>query len=424
MSQLLLITPRYHPFIGPRAHRWTSLAEHWAAQGHEVHVVCARRAHCPSETTLNGVRVHRTGFDSLKELGYFLSRARGGRGRVGVAPKRPGRLARFGIWLYESVWKNLYFPDDAMLWYFPARRKVLQLLENQKFDALVSVSLPFTAHLVGLAAKRRFPDLRWLADIGDPFTIQAKPLNNARIYGAASRRLEAAILRAADVSAVTTAFTQKKYAALFGPDASARLIVIPPLLHPPPKTPTLRSSISSALQIGYFGAFYAPVRTPNAFLDLLERTFQSRPGLQGRLQAHCYGEIFSEFLPILQGQPAVLLHGLRSREEARSAMQRMDILLNIGNTTDYQLPSKAVEYLAAGRPVVNLSYVDDDPFAAFFEKTPNILNLKVENDRVIEAGLQQWLAWLDHLPMLKTPRDLAPFLVGAIARQYAEALDF
>jgi len=71
MSRLLIITAWYHPFIHPRAHRWTALAEYWAAQGAEVHVVCARRRDCPRESVVNGVQVHQVGFDSLKEVFYY-----------------------------------------------------------------------------------------------------------------------------------------------------------------------------------------------------------------------------------------------------------------------------------------------------------------------------------------------------------------
>lgn len=425
MPRILIVTPRYRPFIGPRAHRWTSLAEYWAALGHDVHVVCARRGDCPDEASVHGVQVHRAGFDSLKEAVYFFSRSRSGRGRVGAPTKRPGWLGRLGIWLYDSVWKKLYFPDDAMFWYFPARRKVLQLIERQSFDALISVSLPFTAHLVGLAARRRFPTLRWLADIGDPFTIQAKPLNNAWLYGRLSRRSEALVLRTADVATVTTVFAQKKYVQTFGPAAADHMIVIPPLLHPPPAAlSALPAPQSSLLRIGYFGAFYAPVRTPDAFLDLLERTFERRPALHERLRVDFYGEIFPEFLPRLQRHPAICLHGLRPREEAQAAMREMNILLHIGNTTDFQLPSKAVEYLAAARPVVNLSYVADDPFAAFFDNWPGVLHLRVENNRVTESGLRQWLDWLERPPASEKFPDLDPFLIRTIARQYAGALGF
>ncbi|MBV6440300.1 MAG: hypothetical protein EPGJADBJ_01965 [Saprospiraceae bacterium] len=357
--------------------------------------------------------------------------------------------------MYNAIWKKVYFPDDACIWYFPAKRKVRQLLEKEQFDVVITVSLPFTAHLIGLRLRnlggfvngippiwlaasrlRNFKNFVnvasndrhkffWLADIGDPFSIQAKSLNNSFLYGKWSRRLEQIVLESADAVTVTTEFTLQEFRERFGQKATAKMFVVPPLLHPPPPIPNPQSPIpnpQSPIRIGYFGALYAPVRTPDALLDLLEKTFALKPDMKGRLEAHFYGEIFPEFYERLTAQPAVRLHGLRSRSEVQRAMSEMDILVNIGNTTDFQLPSKVVDYLASGKPVVNLSYTDTDPFASFFGDNNLILNLKVENGRVGEKEVRRWLTWLEEEKKMPDKADLerliAPYLVESVAASY------
>lgn len=402
---------------------------------------------------LNSVRVHRVGFDSLKEWVYFWLGSRAARGRVGGKPSKPSLPERFAAWVYKTIWKNLFFPDDACVWYFPAKRQLCQLLESQKFDAVITVSLPFTGHLLGLVAKRTSRRLDpeeigigklkpiWLADIGDPFSFQAKPPNNAFFFDKINRRLERQVLETADAVSVTTEATLRKYRAQFGEKAVAKMTVIPPLFRSAP-TEGWKEKMGgnasfivhrSSLSMGYFGALYAPTRTPDAFLDLLVQTFLLRPDLRGRLEIHFYGEIFPEFFEKLNAEPAVRLHGLCSREEAWRAMQEMDILLNIGNATDFQLPSKAVDYLAAGKPVLNLSYMESDPFAEFFQRVAHlegvpqvsqnlIFNLKVENGRARNGELERWLKWLESekptLSEAEIGQCVAPFLVGNIARQY------
>jgi len=425
--KLLIVTAWYHPFIHPRAHRWTALSEYWAGEGHEVHVVCSRRRECPDETTLNGVRVHRVGFAALMEAFYYYFGGKSARGRVGAPVVAPGRLARLANWLYNATWKKIYFPDDACVWYLPAKNKVFQLLAQEQFDALITVSLPFTSHLVGLSAKRRYPNLFWLADTGDPFSMQPQPLNNRFLYRKRSHRLERLALESADAATVTTAPTLEKYRLVFGEKAVSSMRVIPPLLHPAPSdSPPRLSSGGSPLRIGYFGALYSPTRTPDAFLDLLERTFIRRPVLRERTEAHFYGDIFPDFYKKMKAQRAVCMHGLRSREEVRAAMQNLDILLNIGNKSDFQLPSKAVEYIASGLPVVHLSYTDDDPFTAFFDGYPAFLQLKVKGDRVTEEDLEKWLAWLTGAYKTAGTTGLknaaGPYLVEAVAKRYGDLL--
>ncbi|MBK6931271.1 MAG: glycosyltransferase [Saprospirales bacterium] len=435
MSRILIISAWYYPFIHPRAHRWTHIAEYWASAGHEVHVVCARRRDCRPEAELNGVCVHRVGFDSLKEFIYYLFGIRAGRGRVGVGARRPGWGLRFFTWLYRVVWQRIYFPDDASIWYFPARRKVRQLLSVEPFDWMVSVSLPFTGHLIGLDAKRRFPDLCWLADIGDPFTIQAKPLNNTKLYGPISRRLENTVLEQADAIAVTNCAATRAYRHYFGPVAK-KIKVVSPLLHPfmpnnpgvgaeKPPWPAFLFHREAAIHLGYFGALYAPIRTPDAFLYLLANTFSECPALEQKIQVHFFGDVFPDFFDQLDQNPNVHLYGLRSRQEVRLAMQRMDYLVNIGNTTDFQLPSKAAEYLASGKPVVHLSYADPDPFVAFWKGAPGILSLRILQNRISGADIRRFIAFLEHPPCTLSGqalvRQLQPCSLGAVAKAY-EAL--
>ncbi|MBP6812080.1 MAG: glycosyltransferase [Saprospiraceae bacterium] len=453
--KILIVTAWYKPFIHPRAHRWAALAEHWASKGHEVHVLTARVRDHSKSGVMQGVHIHRGGFDSLKEWVYYWFGSRQARGRVGLKPGKPSLATRLAAWIYTSIWKNLFFPDDACVWYFPAKRKMRQLLENEHFDAVITVSLPFTGHLVGLLTFRKFQTFGklkpfWLADIGDPFSFQAKSPNNAFFYQKKNSRIERKILESADALTVTTEATLRKYSEQFGEKSVEKMFVVPPLITnhqsttPPitPPSPRLRR----INKIGYFGSLYAPTRTPDAFLDLLAQTFAQRPDLRGRLEVHFYGEVFPAFFEKLSAERCIQLHGLCSRAEVWAAMKEMDVLLNIGNTTDFQLPSKAVDYLAAGKPVLNLSYVENDPFAAFFERisatklrseaaysenkteqVSGVLNLHLSNGKVGDGELHRWLEWLESdkpaLGSAEIAERVAPFLVGNIARQYFRLIE-
>lgn len=430
--KILVVTAWYHPFIHPRAHRWTALAERWVSEGHEVHVVCARQRGHAREGMVNGVHVHRSGFDSLKAVIDHIGFSRYQRGRVGVEPRRPGRSLRLFTWIYRNIWKRICFPDDACFWYFPARKRVSSLLDETAFDLLISVSLPFTGHLVGLyAAKTRKNRIgAWLADIGDPYSIHGKGFYPLEWL---ERRLERRVLEAADATTVTTSFTLQRYERCFGADAVRRMRVIPPLLHPKPEAqPPLFKTPADPVRLGYFGALYAPVRKPDAFLYLLQRTFDLHPDWKNRLEVHFYGEIFPEFFEQLSAVPNVTLHGLRPRAEVQAAMRRMDVLVNIGNATDHQLPSKVVEYLAADRPVLQLSVVKNDPFLHFFQdagytqpEDTLLLNLQTDGDRVGDSELACWLDWLENVgktPVEHTEINIDSYLVASIAARYLSVI--
>lgn len=376
---------------------------------------------------MNGVRIHRTGFDSLKEVFYWAFGDSSARGRVGTEPKKPTLASDLAAWFYRTTWKKLCFPDDACLWFFPARKRAAQLLERHTFDALITVSLPFTGHLIGLFLKKRYPNITWLTDIGDPFSFSPNPLNNSFLFQKLNRRLERRVLETADHSIVTVEAMRRRYRTELGDRAVEKMHVIPPLLTAVHAVSNFQlPNPNPKLVIGFFGALYAPVRTPYALLDFLRKTFTLYPMLRDQLEVHFYGEIFPEFFEALTAEPCVRLHGLCSREAAWAAMQQADILLNIGNATDFQLPSKAVDYLATGRPVLNLSYTRYDPFADFLEKNiPDkslIFNLKADKDGVGESEVRRWLAWLgaEKTPVQREDleRRLVPFRVEQVAAEY------
>jgi hypothetical protein len=49
-------------------------------------------------------------------------------------------------------------------------------------------------------------------------------------------------------------------------------------------------------------------------------------------------------------------------------MHDADILLHIGNNTPTQIPGKLLEYMATGKPMLHVYYIDDDGCLPYLEK--------------------------------------------------------
>ena len=72
-QKILIITPHYSPAIRPRAFRWTTVAEKLVQRGHEVQVLCSKHiTRKGGPEVMNGVRIYRAGYNSLKEIYYHL----------------------------------------------------------------------------------------------------------------------------------------------------------------------------------------------------------------------------------------------------------------------------------------------------------------------------------------------------------------
>lgn len=432
--RILILLAQYHPAANPNVFRWSAIAEHWAGQGHEVHVLCSRRSGLPAGESIRGVWVHRAGHATLLDWAYNLLGAAKRRGEAEPEQglREPSRWRRALERAVSATWRKLYWPDGSCLWYGPALRKAKQTIQAQQVEAIISVSFPFTAHLIGLACKRRFPQIRWLADSEDPFSIlEAQPQNNFALYRRLNYRAEADVFRTADSLSATVGSTRQAYEKQFG--ALPRMAIVPPLFDELSWERSLEyrwEPEGPYLNLGYFGTFYTGIREPDVLLELLEQALLRAPQLSGKIRMHFFGAIGGEFVPAFarhEGIQSILrFHGLLPKVEALAAMRRMDVLVNIGNQTAIQLPSKCVDYLAAGRPILNLSHNAADAFRDFFETYPYIRHIDVTAPGAADS-FHRYLEALQPEAATESPEQLQarlqPYTVGPIAGLFLDLLN-
>ncbi len=67
-------------------------------------------------------------------------------------------------------------------------------------------------------------------------------------------------------------------------------------------------------------------------------------------------------------------------DTAFATMERADVLFNISNTLDNQVPSKIFDYFSMGKPVLNLQKIENCPAQEYFEKYPLCYNMKEFED--------------------------------------------
>jgi glycosyltransferase involved in cell wall biosynthesis len=267
----------------------------------------------------------------------------------------------------------------------PALRAARRLAAAERYDALVTVSHPFTSHLVGLALKRRFPALRWIADIGDPFSLlDETPVNNPRLYASLNRRSDRAVLRRADALSVTVESCRTAYTAAFPEIAAEKIAVIPPLLSLPEGSAALSPLTGKGPHLVFIGTLYRAVRSPARLLELFRALRARLPGLT----LHFFGDLHDCADLVDPAEPGIAVHGRVPRETAAAAMRAADLLVNIGNATPHQLPSKLVEYVATGRPILNLASTPADSGTALLARYPAALTL-------VEADADRVLAFID-----------------------------
>jgi glycosyltransferase involved in cell wall biosynthesis len=427
---LLIVSFSYRPMLNPRAFRWTALAEEFARRGVRVRVVCSWQPGLAPRETINGVEIHRVGNRFAERCRAQLARIRGhGRSATGATVTNEsysplGRLA-------GQVWREIAWPDTTCVWYRPALEEANSLLSAAPGATVVTVSPSFTAQLIGRAIARGHPATRWVADMGDPFSLAVEsPANNFFLYGGLNRWAERAMFRTAHAVTLTNDRIRQAYANRY-PDCAERMVVIPPLL---PAIETLadkRSSLAvsteTAIRVVYVGSLYKSLRRPD-FLLALFKALSSMPRSQP-IELHFVGnteecnDAFAPYADLIGG--SLHLHGLGAQEKALAAMRDASLVVNLGNANPCQLPSKLVEYMAFGKPILNIIQSPADPSLELLGNYRSVLTLlataRAPDDEQIDA-VERFIDLATCCEDNTSGALIDPYKLGAIADQYSALL--
>jgi len=436
--RLLILTFSYAPRTNPRATRWTTLAEQFAREGHSVMVVTSWQQGLLEQETSHGVQIFRVGMRSLERLRRRLSAGRSVTSGM-AAPGQPApnetkaQGSSMSVRLLQTfnhaIWRNLWWPDSACIWLRPALKKARSLLAEQPADAVISVSPAFSAVVAGhILARDRQICRRWIIDLGDPFSFmdQAAP-NNVLIYGWLNRRFEKRAFLRADWVSVTTEGTQAICRRLY-PACAGKIMVIPPLLSPPPSLAAASPFFwnDGTVRLVFIGTLYRRLRRPDYLLQIFSAMLNVRAGSDCEL--HLIGDTHEcrESLVSYQQRlgARLVVHAPVDRSTATLAMNEADILVNLGNETAYQLPSKLIEYAATGKRILNISSLASDSSTAFLKNYPGALCLQDQGAAPSAQQVMEFAAFCEDRARHEVDTSaladfLRPFCLQIVAARYS-----
>ena len=289
--KILIISYYYYPMNNPRSFRWTNLSQEFIKNKHSVDVLSFKNFDDPIYEKISGVNVFRSS-DLLSTLKKKIIKKNNSK-------KKSTKKYRFYnlkfiknyvLKLFNSILKNIIWPDFAFMWYFSSKKKAIQLFSENQYNLIITVSHPFTSHLVGLKIKRKYPNVLWIADSGDPFSFGSlSSSNNFKIYSSLNKLSENKVFSNANYLTVTTELTKEIYVALFK-NFSNKIKVIPPL-HDKSSAKVFNDIISlddNKIILSFFGALYKNIRNPRPLLNLLNLIVVNNKILSDKIELHFY----------------------------------------------------------------------------------------------------------------------------------------
>jgi len=348
--KLLLVSLYWPPAGGGGVQRPLKFAQYLPALGIETHVLA------PDDSKW----IHQDA-DLRQPTQAWVHRARyiGPKGRKPAEELHGKEGVERALVQAKLASRRLLVPDENVSWNLTAIPAAIRIAREEGIDVVLTTSPPSSVHLVG-SALRRSGDVRWVADLRDSWLANPHrryEKRSVRAKRSVEERLARRILRRVDAVAAVTQFIADEARALV--PAGTPLRVVPNgvdfedfagLAHRP----------SPHLRIVHTGSFFGQ-RSPRPFLGALRRLLDSRPDLQGRVEARFLGAFRPAdlaFAEELQLGDALRIEGFRPHAEALAAMKDADVLLLLipraGGRGLSILSGKVYEYLAAERPILAL----------------------------------------------------------------------
>ena len=252
-----------------------------------------------------------------------------------------------------------HLPDPMRLINRQAVRLAQRLHDKQPFDAMLSWSTYHSVHLAALELKKR-TGLPWLAHMSDPW-VDNPFVTYGGLTGALNRSYERAVIGGCDRVLFTTPETVELVMAKYPPEWRTRAVVIPhgydPSLYSGKKPPP---SENRPLTVRYLGNFYGARSPEPLYAALAEISARSPRALDG-VRFEIVGRLDEGMsdTPAARALPPALVATVPQVGYAKSLemMETADLLLIVDAPARLSvfLPSKLVDYLGSGRPIVSLT---------------------------------------------------------------------
>ncbi len=350
MKRSILFVAQYFP---PRpaaaARRLRQLAETAREEYEQVYVIRGDRGYVGEE--LEGVAVVVVPLRDLRSVA-------GGAGPAGTV-KKTGRSNRLTAPLRKlrQAFPFVYLTDDGGMGYRKqAYAAAVKIVEQGGVDTVISSFRPWSDHLVARRLKKRFPQLRWIADFRD---LPVDPLRRDVWWPDLQRRWAGWVVAPADeVWAVSRG--QAEQLAGLHPRIRVRRSALDRL--PPART----APVTERFTIVYTGSLYPGLQTVEPLVKALADHLAAGRMDPEKLLLSYAGKDADLWGEWTAGLPD---HSVRSLGNiAPASAQKMQenaqllLLLNWSAPNYYGvLTAKLWDYLASGRPVLALVNGPADP---------------------------------------------------------------
>jgi|GEM_PF-1551764 len=256
--------------------------------------------------------------------------------------------------------------------------KCIDLHCEKKYDAIISVSNPFKSHYIAEKIVENIKikeDIKWIVFEFDPFYYNPE----AKISSIRKIKLfydESRIFDKCDVIFFTPELYKFYNKTLFAKFIKKAISIDFANIIPINYTCEPKANIKideNKINCLFAGTIYRHIRNP----EYMMRTFSK---LNSKIQL----TILTNYNAIknirinkkLINNESIKTFPFQKRSVVLNLMLKSNILVNIGNNIEFQVPGKIFEYISTGKPIIHFSKIKNDPALFYLEKYPLVYIVK------------------------------------------------
>ena len=425
-NKIIVITYDFFPDNSPNTYRWYNVLKSWKKHNLEIFVVTALKGNLLPYEEVDGIKIYRVSNSVLDNLKKNVAPAKSDVATQTIESSESSHEVSLIKKIYNLTWKKIYFPDFAFLWKKPAYKMASELIKEHKIYNVITVSWPFTDHVVGNLLKKKFA-INWIADTIDPFYL-SDAVNNRFLYKNRSKRLEAKTLSTADSISVLTPKLKQAYSELY-PHLKNKISVNHNIFVPNPVFVEKKAkSHNEVFKFTFVGTLSKKTREPHLLLKFFTYLLDNNKS-NIQYQLHFYGnyyqftEDFQKFDKLLNKN--IFLHGFIDRNKVVEVIQDSDVVVNIGNHNSYQEPSKVLEYVYMQKPILNVCSIKEDTTKELLQFYPHKFN--VESDQIYnDELLENFHTFIEENKIINEnyEKNIENYFLDAIEKKYFKLLKF
>lgn len=251
------------------------------------------------------------------------------------------------------------FPDDKLF------HQLIYLFNyifryRKKEDIILTVSNPFSSHLVGWILNKWFGH-RWIVDIGD---VYAQPFNNNSWIVRLKSNFEKLVLESCE-HIVVNAESLKNYFIKQYKIEPSKCSVLENGVHL--DFSKLKRMEHETLNLVYIGNTYPETREARVEIKYLLNLAKNHPELKIRIRL--YGLQHQGIYELEERHKEYLeISRCESDQELLQAYGGADFLINFANNNNPGLPSKLQEYLCSGLAIIHFKHRSEDVAEEYLSK--------------------------------------------------------